>query len=85
MSKPEDAESFSSQAAEKMYLDFRENYKEAGEIYGYDGREGGFQGSNYVHCLEVLEKRFPAADSEEREEVADRLNDEGNWVDPLDQ
>jgi len=66
-----------------MYLDFRENHKEAGEIYGYDGQEGGFQGSNYVDCLGVLEQRFPVAGADEREEVADRLNDEGNWVDPL--
>jgi hypothetical protein len=73
-----------TKSAENMYLEFRENFKEAGEIYSYDGREGGFQGSNYVDCLAVLETRFPAADPNERAEVADRLNDEGNWVDPLD-
>jgi hypothetical protein len=70
--------------AEEMYDFFREQYREAGEIYPYDGQEGGFQGSNYVDCRAGLAKHFPQADPATREEVAQRLDEEGNWVDPLE-
>lgn len=63
---------------------FRGEYETANQALFHDNQEGGYQyppGEGPVDVSNSLQEKFPNADPKDVEQLSEKLDDEGPWVD----